>query len=234
MSDRATAVDQLSDGLSESARQMAELDGKEPVVWSDQLELPPMKLRRAGLRPIARDDFEFVHELLTGASPQTLGASWDQTVGPPPEADVFVPRVLSQALTAFLIIATDVERSRAGVCLAQSVDWNSGHASIGVVVKGRYEHSGVGIEAGALFVNYLFSRYRLRKLYTQTIDFAYQRFGRQADSGYAVEGRLKDHTYLFGRYWDSVILAIYRQQWEEWKDALNRPGSISGRKVDGS
>jgi hypothetical protein len=35
-----------------------------------------------------------------------------------------------------------------------------------------------------------------------------------------VEARLRDHRYFGGRYWDELILALYREQWHDVRSRL--------------
>lgn len=75
---------------------------------------------------------------------------------------------------------------------------------------GRYSGSGIALEPVRLFVDYLFDVWPFRKLYFELPEFNYQQFSSVAEGPLRVEGRLVDHDYFGGRYWDRLILAVHR------------------------
>jgi len=80
---------------------------------------------------------------------------------------------------------------------------------------------GVAVEAGGLFVSYMFSNWELRKLYGETVDFELQHYWTGGtDKLFHEEGRLRDHVYYGGRYWDMHLFAIYREEWAAFSGRL--------------
>jgi hypothetical protein len=73
-------------------------------------------------------------------------------------------------------------------------------------------------------VNYLFVNWDFRKLYAQAPEFNVPQFGSGKDRLLVEEGRLCEHVFFDGRYWDDVIFAVYRSEWERrskpWLDAI--------------
>jgi hypothetical protein len=65
-----------------------------------------------------------------------------------------------------------------------------------------------------LFVDYLFDTWPLRKVYADSLEFNFDQFAGGTATFFEVEGRLKDHVYLKGRYWDQIILAVWRERWK--------------------
>jgi RimJ/RimL family protein N-acetyltransferase len=78
----------------------------------------------------------------------------------------------------------------------------------------EFHRSAWPLEAGGLFIDYLFSAFTFHKVYAEVIDFNFAQFGSIARQGpFREEARLADHIYADGRYWDLRILAAYRTDW---------------------
>jgi len=97
-------------------------------------------------------------------------------------------------------------------------------------------NSGLGIEALGLFINYLFDTFPLRKLYGEVPGFNLESFVSARGRIFREEGRQRDHEWMFGRYWDLVIVAVWRDDWEVSGQPLvrrlargSRPGSQNPR-----
>ncbi len=73
---------------------------------------------------------------------------------------------------------------------------------------------GWAIEAPLLFLNYLFSMWDFRKLYAAVVEFNFDQFSHFAGDRFHVEARLAANEWHDGRWWDLLILAMYRRDWE--------------------
>jgi ribosomal-protein-alanine N-acetyltransferase len=76
---------------------------------------------------------------------------------------------------------------------------------------------GWSLEAAGLFVNYLFVNWDFRKLYGESVDFNFRSFKSGRGSLFTEEGVLRQHYFYNGEYWDSHILALHRDEWEQKK-----------------
>jgi RimJ/RimL family protein N-acetyltransferase len=73
---------------------------------------------------------------------------------------------------------------------------------------------GWGVEAGALFITYLFATWSFRKLYAESLAFTWGAVASGVERVFREEGCLRDHEFYQGRYWDLHIAAVYRTDWE--------------------
>jgi len=73
--------------------------------------------------------------------------------------------------------------------------------------------NGLMAEATRLFVSYIFGEFDLRKLYAESLEPNYEQFAHGAGRLFEVEGRLRDHEYVGGRYVDALLLAAHRDTW---------------------
>jgi RimJ/RimL family protein N-acetyltransferase len=116
----------------------------------------------------------------------------------------------SGVLIQFVIAVPDHDEPQ-GLAVAYRADLHNRTAYLAVVVKPERIHTGMGMEAMILFVNYLLTTWDFRKLYIEAIEYNYRSFATLGESGlFTVEGRLKDDHYYAGRYWDQLFLAVYR------------------------
>jgi RimJ/RimL family protein N-acetyltransferase len=64
-----------------------------------------------------------------------------------------------------------------------------------------------------LFFDYMFNTHPLRKIYSDSYAWSPIDDGPLAAAGFREEGRLHEHTWFRGSYWDLVRLALYRDEW---------------------
>ena len=112
-------------------------------------------------------------------------------------------------LAQFLVVSSETNEA-AGHVVCYDAEANSGHAHIGAIFDPDYMHAGIAVDAVTVFVRYLFATYSLRKLYLDVRGFNYELISSGAGRFFQVEGKLRDHDYYNGQYWDKYILAIYR------------------------
>ena len=53
-----------------------------------------------------------------------------------------------------------------------------------------------------------------RKLYAEVAGFNYAQFASAVPLIFTEEGRLTDHDFYQGRYWDKHVLALSRDRWQ--------------------
>jgi RimJ/RimL family protein N-acetyltransferase len=172
------------------------------------VETPPLSGRRVRLREVQPSDYEYLYALTTHPD-----VSWRwRHRGQALSFDTFSQIVESGTLVHFI-----VERLANGEPLgyAQAFDaslqW--GWCHIAVVLDPAVALGGWALEAPLLFLNYLFEMYELRKLYASVLEFNYEQFASYSGDRYHIEARLENHDWYAGRWWDMLILAMYRTDW---------------------
>ncbi len=94
------------------------------------------------------------------------------------------------------------------------IDWRNRHAEIGIFIGNKKARGkGHATQAISLMVEHAFSKLNLRKLYTGMIK------GNEASKkvfekvGFKVEGVLREHFYLNGKYYDSYRCGLLRRDY---------------------
>lgn len=192
------------------------------LTYSRQFAPTPASLtgRWVDLRPVLEEDLRFLYMLMTDPS---TGFRW-RLRGEVPSFEAFVASRSGQGGIEFVVVAKK-DNQRLGHVLAHNVNLRDRTAYLGMALAPSVVGHGVAVEAGHLMLDYLFKTYDLRKVYAETIEFNQEAF--QSEALFHEEGRLREHFYYAGRYWDSVFLACYRSEWE------NGPSLLSAAKEAG-
>jgi len=115
--------------------------------------------------------------------------------------------------TQFLICEKS-QGTEVGAAVAYGADLKDGYVYMATALVPSVANSGAGIEAVALFAAHLFYVYTFRKIYFEVPSYNLRQFGSTVGKLLKEEGKLVDHTYYHGRYWDRHILALYRSDFE--------------------
>lgn len=167
-------------------------------------DLPPLSGRRTRLQPVRVSDYDFLYDL------EAQLQFW-RFHGSTPSPEAFVQSLWSGVLANFIVASASGDA--VGLVTAYSPDQANGHALIAVAAHPS-QPPGSLAEGIVLFVNYCFSTWPLRKLYAEAVEYNLHSFRTVADRYCVEEGRLRDHYFLQGRYWDKVTLALYREAWD--------------------
>ncbi len=127
--------------------------------------------------------------------------------GATPGAEKFVEALWEGVLCQFLAI--DSAGRLHGLEVCYSADHRNGTAYL--AVQGNPDLTGSGAMIGfVLLVDHLFEHWPFRKLYAEIPGYNEQEFGRSISRHMESEGRLKDHVFHRGKYWDLAFFALTR------------------------
>jgi acyl carrier protein/RimJ/RimL family protein N-acetyltransferase len=127
----------------------------------------------------------------------------------------FCRQLWSGVLAQFVISPIRTAREVVGLITADSHNAARGVAYLSILVSSdRRKSSTAMAEATWLFVHYCFSNFPLRKIYAETTEAAIPEIGKIVDRYLSVhlEGRLIEDRLIDGRWVDTLVLAIWRDQ----------------------
>lgn len=130
------------------------------------------------------------------------------------EEEAFLRRVAENPNELVLGIAAKGNDRLIGVTGLHEIDWRSRHASFGIMIGDKnYWGKGHGTEVTRLMVGYAFETLNLNRVGLHV--FEYNERGRRAYEkvGFRVEGRLRQEHFREGRYWDTLVMGILREEW---------------------
>jgi hypothetical protein len=137
------------------------------------------------------------------------------------------PEAFADALWAGALVHFIVEDLRGGVPLGIVSAYGADFAT-GTVYVAAAKFSG-GVETGSRFVgaiglvgDYLFNGWPFRKVYFETAEYNLAQFDGAMGWLFVEEARFREHIFLGGRYWDQIVLALWRDTWTEQRTRLVR------------
>jgi hypothetical protein len=81
------------------------------------------------------------------------------------------------------------------------------------------------VEGVYLLVEHAFGMWPLRKIYVEAAAYNVAQFESVVGRYFCEEGRLADHVFYNGRYWDLVTFSLSRARWEAERHAFGSIGS---------
>jgi RimJ/RimL family protein N-acetyltransferase len=162
------------------------------------------------LRPLLASDHEWAELFLTSEPFHALQPLRGSTPSPAALHDALWAGVLVQ----FIVVANQTGQP-CGIVRAHSADPQSGSAYLDVLLRPDLTATGFGLEGWFLLVDHLFDHFPFRVLRMEVPEFAWLPYA-SADRLLLVdEGRLVEHLWHKGRYWDVLLRALPRPVWEE-------------------
>ena len=139
-----------------------------------------------------------------------------------PSRQEFIARLWDRVAVQFVVSAAgEVD----GLVCAYELSPH-GHVHVGVVVAEHAQGSGLGIEATAIFIDYLFQNFDLQKVCFQShepsVDAMATGIGRQL----RLTGRLRNDAFINGCYRDLLLFEITRDEWAELSTRMNAVGLV--------
>ena len=160
------------------------------------------------LVPVLPVHLDFLYRLATD---DRVGPRW-RFGGMVPGIESFQQGLTSAVLVHFIVQAKS-ENVLLGHVVAYGADLNSGYTYIGGVMDDQALGTGIAIEAFEVFTDYLFGTYSIRKIYMDIPEYNLPQFWHGYRDVLKTEGRLLNHTYYDGQYWDRITAAVYRDEY---------------------
>ncbi|OGO08188.1 MAG: hypothetical protein A2Y61_07240 [Chloroflexi bacterium RBG_13_60_13] len=123
----------------------------------------------------------------------------------------------------FLIVDGPANVGTIGFVQMNRLSDSDGWAYYREFFPGDLVRSWQALEATGLFLDYLFHRYPIRKLYAEFLAFQETPLRKLQFAGFEEEMRLKDDTWYGDSYVDYVFLGLFREEW------LQRRGEYLGQ-----
>jgi RimJ/RimL family protein N-acetyltransferase len=118
------------------------------------------------------------------------------------------------------VVLTIVVKGKAiGIMGIHNICWTDGTATTGAFIgEKEYQGKGYGTDAKMALLNYAFNTLNLRKIKSEVKSFNTCSLKYSKKCGYKPEGCLKKHCFANGKYWDVIILGLFKEDWlPYWK-----------------
>jgi [ribosomal protein S5]-alanine N-acetyltransferase len=112
------------------------------------------------------------------------------------------------------IVVRETERF-IGTAGLHKTDLRNRHTSFGISIGDKSAWGkGYGTETTRLMVKHAFEALNLNRVWLWVIEFNQRGLRAYEKVGFRVEGRLRQDTFREGRYWDTIVMAILREEWD--------------------
>lgn len=103
------------------------------------------------------------------------------------------------------------------------ISWRDGTANSGTLIGERdCWNQGYATDAKMTLLNWAFHTLNLRKICSSALEFNEASFFYNFKCGYREEGRRRAQYYRDGRYWDEILIAVFREEWLPLWEAYNK------------
>jgi RimJ/RimL family protein N-acetyltransferase len=104
-----------------------------------------------------------------------------------------------------------------GITSLHEIDWRSRRSCFGLIIGVKEEWGkGHGTEATALIVGHAFETMNLNRVWLQVFEDNPAGIRIYEKVGFRREGILRQDAFHGGRYWDTYLMAILREEWQGW------------------
>jgi RimJ/RimL family protein N-acetyltransferase len=102
-----------------------------------------------------------------------------------------------------------------GNCGLHFINWIDRNAVLGIMIGEKREwNKGYGTEAVKLLLKYAFDTLNLERVELTVFDYNKRGIKAYEKAGFKVEGRLRRKRFKDGRYFDEIVMAILKGEWE--------------------
>lgn len=196
------------------------LGASRPSATSRRHDLGAFSTSSVYMRPIMPVD----HEALYFAALEPSNAHRWRFRGRTVPFPEFTQSFGAGSLADFAFAATDTN-ALVAYCSAYNYDPVARHATFAVQRLDYDSRFGTAvIESIALFLNYLFTNFHLRKAFAEIPEYNFALFG-LVDGVFAIKGRKSDYYWHGDRYWDEVTISTSETSWMAFAGQFfGRPG----------
>jgi RimJ/RimL family protein N-acetyltransferase len=99
-------------------------------------------------------------------------------------------------------------------------------ASFGCAIARPSWGKGLAYEAASHLIDYGFSSLPIHRLYAETIRENKRARALAEKLGMRVEGELQHHKFFQGRWWDTIIYAVLKEEWNAREPRLANPNLL--------
>jgi RimJ/RimL family protein N-acetyltransferase len=119
------------------------------------------------------------------------------------------------ATDVVLGIMTRADERLVGTTGLHNVDQRNRHAAIGISLGDKTAWGkGYGTEAMRLLVRHAFDTLNLNRVWLHVYEYNERAVRVYQKVGFRLEGRLRQDTFRDGKYWDTLVMGVLREEWE--------------------
>lgn len=163
------------------------------------------------LRAIEEEDLNFLRDLINDPDIQRLTLGWNYPISEYQQKKWFYNLKENKNCVRWIV---DVNNDQvAGMCTLSDIDWKNRVAKIGIKLRKDKKSRGLGTESYKLVVRYAFEELQLNRIEAEVIEYNEASIALHKRMAFKEEGRKRKCIYQKGRYYDTIIFALLKQDY---------------------
>jgi RimJ/RimL family protein N-acetyltransferase len=127
----------------------------------------------------------------------------------------FIRRIAESTTDVTLGIVPRETDQLIGAAGLHQIDTRNRHAQFGISLGDKTAWGkGYGTEATRLIVRYAFETLNLHRVWLHVYEYNPRGHRVYEKVGFQLEGRLRQDTFRDGRYWDTLVMGLLRDEWK--------------------
>ncbi|PJI07886.1 MULTISPECIES: GNAT family N-acetyltransferase [Clostridium] len=102
-----------------------------------------------------------------------------------------------------------------GGCGINELNWLVRTAEVGIWVSKEYWGKGYGTDAMRVLLKFIFQNMNINKVKLSVFSFNERAIKSYKKCGFKVEGTLKDEIFKDGKYYDEILMAIFKDEFQK-------------------
>jgi RimJ/RimL family protein N-acetyltransferase len=128
----------------------------------------------------------------------------------------FLRRLGESSSDLGLGVVTRADDRLLGVAGLHQIDVRNRHAALGIALGVKEAWGkGHGTETTRLLVRHAFRTLNLNRVWLHVYEYNARGVRAYEKVGFRLEGRLRQDTFRDGRYWDTLVMGLLRDEWQD-------------------
>jgi RimJ/RimL family protein N-acetyltransferase len=144
------------------------------------------------------------------------------------EEEAYIAHITQSEHDVSLAIVLRQDNRLIGATSLHQIDFGNRHCSFGIMIGDPSEWGkGHGTEATRLIVGHAFETLNLNRVWLHVYEYNPRGIRAYEKVGFRREGVLRQDSYRDGRYWDTIVMGILRDEWEALRRAARQKDPAS-------
>ena len=162
------------------------------------------------LRPASDGDLQILYKWRNADSYRALFQNRRNVISPEEFRVEYKRDVERQRHVQFMIVLKK-SNEPIGLIYSYNASMVDGYVFMGIYMDDKFQNRGYGAKASILFIKHLFDTYPIHKICLEIFSYNTMSFPGCQKLGFVKEGELVRQRFYFGKHWNVIRLALFRE-----------------------